>query len=691
MKIINKIFLLIILFLVVVGKDKVNAITYNGKIYDVYHPESGFTVFAEEKNRWMDYNSWIIKSSIDNKTYYCIDPTIALGVAPSGSYTYITGKNNIIGKANLTKAKYEKVSLIAYYGYGYRNDNIDHTSKKWYGITQVMIWRVMRPDLTWTFKDGRNGMPNNNLFKKEVEEINTLVVNHGKTPSFKDKKIKLLLGESITLTDTNQVFTNFSRVNVPKYVSLKENGNKITITAMKSGEESIKYSFRNGIANPIALLTSKDYQSIFTRGIITNLPNFGIKVEVTGGVLTLQKLDKVTEQNKASGEATLKGAVYEIYDENNNKIEQITTDSNGKGEIVLDYGKYTLKEIKAPEGYNLNDKIYNFEITKENPNITINVKDEVITGQIILNKEKGGTGEQFIKEANAVFEIINYQGKVIDKLTTNKDGFASTILPYGTYTFHQIKGDKNYLYAKDTKLTIDKDKIYELNLKNLKLSKLKITKTDSSTNKPLANALIEVYKENNTLIYQGVTNFKGILEVPNLEIGNYYIIEKKAPQYYRLNSQKILFKVTENGKLIEINLENTRKKGNLEITKIDSSTNKPLGNSLLEIYFKETKEKIYKGKTNSKGKIFLENISIGKYCIKEIKAPLGYSQLKEEICFEIKEENETVKINILNDKIINLPDTYLNDLPFLSIISFLIIISGVTILIYAKKSPKKHN
>ena len=54
----------LITFLTIIGIGKVEALTYQGKIYDVYHPDSGFTVFAEEKNRWMDYNSWIIKSSI---------------------------------------------------------------------------------------------------------------------------------------------------------------------------------------------------------------------------------------------------------------------------------------------------------------------------------------------------------------------------------------------------------------------------------------------------------------------------------------------------------------------------------------------------------------------------------------------------------------------------------------------------
>lgn len=686
MKKINRILFIVLTFvLAIIGIEKVNADTYNGRIYDVYHPESGFSVFAAESNGWMDYNSWMIKSSLDDRIYYCIDPAVALGSAPAGSFNIITGDNNIIGKSNLTKAKYEKVRLLAYYGYGYKNGTIAHTSKKWYGITQVMIWRVMRPDLTWTFKASRNGTPNNNLFKEEVAEMNKLVANHGKTSSFKDKKIKLLIGESITLTDTNNVLQNFSRVNNPKNVTVKENGNKLTITANKNGTEAINYNFRNGIANQVALLTSPTYQDVIIRGKPIDLPYFGIQVEVTGGTVNLQKIDATTNKNKAQGEATLKGAIYEIYDSNNNPVGQITTDENGQGKIILDYGKYSIKEIKAPKGYNLSDEVYEFEITKENINVNIEAKDQVITGKLLLTKTKGGAGESFTKEKNATFNILDSKDNVVETITTNKNGLAIALLPYGTYTIQQITGEENYVLSEDIKVSIKENKIYEVNIKNLKLSKLEFTKTDFSTDKPLPNTLIEIYKDDDSLIYQGRTDKNGKIEVPNLKIGKYYILEKEAPKYYRLNTEKMPFEITENGQIIKVTMQNKRKEGNLELIKIDSLTKKPLASSLIEIYFTETNEKVFKGKTDKDGKIFIEGLLAGNYCIYERKAPLGYELLNEPICLEIKEENETVKITIPNDKIINVPDTHLDKLPIIAILGITFIISGVTLLLYAKK------
>lgn len=686
MKKLSRTFLfLLIVFLTFGAVDEARAEVYNGKLYDVYHPNSGFTVFAEESNRWMDYNSWMIKSSIDSRIYYCIDPALALGEAPSGSFTYVTGEKNIIGKSNLTKEKYDKVRLLSYYGYNYKNGSIDHTSKKWYGITQVMIWRVMRPDLTWIFKADRYSTPDKNLYKEEVLEMNRLVANHGKVASFKDKSLKLLIGESVTLTDTNKVLENFFRVNALKYVSVSQSENKLVITANKQGKEAINYSFRNGIVNQIALLTSNAYQDILVRGILTDLPYFAINVEVTGGVVNLQKIDGSTNKKKAQGEATLKGAIYEVYDENNKIVGKITTDKNGQGKIILDYGKYKLKEINAPEGYNLSDEIYEFELNTENTEINLEVKDKVISGKVLLTKNKGGSGEKFSLEKGAVFEVLDSFGNVVEKLTTNENGTAEAVLPYGNYTIHQVKGSSGYVFVDDVKLEIRENKIYEVNINNLKLSKLEFTKTDKVTGKRLANTLIEVCKDDDTLIYTGKTNKNGIIEVSNLEIGKYYILEKEASKYYRLNKDRIYFEVNKNGQLIKINMKNERKKGTLEFYKIDSLTGEKLANVLIKIVSSENNKEVFKGKTDKNGKILVNNLEAGKYCIYEEKALRGYLKTDKSICFELENDDELVRVSMTNEKFIKVPNTYKNSINIVIVLGTISIIIGVIFVLHAKK------
>lgn len=689
MKKLSKIFLIILaLFMFFMSSNKVNAEVYKGKLYDVYHPDSGFTIFAEESNRWMDYNSWTIKSSIDSEIYYCIDPALALGEAPSGSFEYVVGDKNIIGKANLTKEKLEKIKMISYYGYSYKRGSIDHTSKKWYGITQVMIWRVMRPDLTWTFKENRNAKPDKNLYIEEVNEINKLIQEHEKIPSFSGTALKLLIGDSITLTDKNNVFEKFFRVNALKYVDVKENGNKLTITATKQGKETISYSFRNGIVNPFALFTSSKYQDIISRGKLDSFPHFDFKVEVTGGTLNLQKIDSSTLLEKAQGDATLKGAVYEIYDSSNKSAGKITTDDKGQGKIILDYGKYKIKEVKAPEGYKLSDEVYEFEINKDNTDITVKAKDQVITGKIVLTKKKGGAGENFSLEEGASFEFINSKGEVVQKIATNENGIITVNLPYGKYTIHQTTGESGYVLADDIKVNITENKTYEININNIKLSKLEFIKTDKKTGKRLSNTTVEIYKENDELIYTGTTDKNGMLEVPNLDIGKYYILEKNAHKYYKLNNEKIYFEVTEHGKVIKVNMENERNKGSLEFLKLDSITKKGLANVLIKIVSSETNKEVFKGKTDKDGKVFINNIDAGKYCIYEEKALKGYLKNNEPVCFEIKYDNELVKVSMTNEKLIEVPNTYKNEINALVVTGILLIVVGITFTIYEKRKKQ---
>ena len=76
---------------------------------------------------------------------YCIDPFVFFNTASS--------YDEVITPDNLTENQKEEISLIAYFGYGYKN----HTDKKWYAITQMMIWKVADPTGNFYFTDGLNG------------------------------------------------------------------------------------------------------------------------------------------------------------------------------------------------------------------------------------------------------------------------------------------------------------------------------------------------------------------------------------------------------------------------------------------------------------------------------------------------------------------------------------------------------
>lgn len=57
----------------------------------------------------------------------------------------------------MTEEEWEKISLIAYYGYGYFDSKVNHTDLKWYSVTQFMIWQVVPHGYDIYFTDKLDG------------------------------------------------------------------------------------------------------------------------------------------------------------------------------------------------------------------------------------------------------------------------------------------------------------------------------------------------------------------------------------------------------------------------------------------------------------------------------------------------------------------------------------------------------
>ena len=76
--------------------------------------------------------------------------------------------------ANITEEEWNKVLLISYYGYGYINNNVNHTDLKWYTITQFMIWQVIPHGYDIYFTDKLNGKKITK-YTSEIAEINSLI------------------------------------------------------------------------------------------------------------------------------------------------------------------------------------------------------------------------------------------------------------------------------------------------------------------------------------------------------------------------------------------------------------------------------------------------------------------------------------------------------------------------------------
>lgn len=177
---------------------------------------------------------------------------------------------------------------------------------------------------------------------------------------------------------------------------------------------------------------------------------------------------------------------------------------------------------------------------------------------------------------------------------------------------------------------------------------LQILKVDSETNKPIENVTFEISKENSERIGEYTTDKNGLIEIKNLEPGIVRVKEIKVDDKYILNEEEKKVSL-EWGKTAKIQIENSRKKGNLRIIKVDADNN--------EILLENVKFKLYDSNdnfvedvtTDAKGEAVIGNLNIGDYYLQEVETDEKYILNEEKIQVTVKWNEETT-VKIENEK-----------------------------------------
>ena len=301
---------------------------------------------------------------------------------------------------------------------------------------------------------------------------------------------------------------------------------------------------------------------------------------------------------------------------------------------------------------------------------------------------------------NATPIVLTEDGKT--EMFTDERGYACSIpIPYGRYIVRETTTPHNFMPVDDFIVTVTENsstpQVWRVLLDDEFKAKLKIVKQDDETKQPvlLANTEFKVYDLDakkyveqvttypNTVVHKSYfTDENGYLILPeSLKCGNYRIEEVRAPDGYTQNTQYVEIKVDKNtayqmdsvsgDAIITVTYENHPVKGKLVIHKSGETLKSfkkdfvyeeaSLEGAEFEIYAAEdiftpdhqvdeqgnrhviyAKDTLVKTvTTNKNGEAVIKDLPLGKYRVKETKAPAGFvlNPDSQEVAFIYKDQN----------------------------------------------------
>lgn len=339
-------------------------------------------------------------------------------------------------------------------------------------------------------------------------------------------------------------------------------------------------------------------------------------------------------------------------------VSEITTDENGYAETEPLYlGKYEVREIKAPEGYVLNNEPKDVELTYAGQEFevrdTVNTafENEYQSVRISLSKvmendklfgiygKDNYTSIRFglfaSENITAADGTVIPANGLISEVSLDEDMTAKfdVQIPFGRYYVKEISTDEHYILNGEKYLvnfeymgqdiqTVDIDCGQFVNL--LKRGRIEGHKVDDKS-EPLENAVFGLFTADcvkfsrDTAIMTAASDENGFFEFDDVPFGKYIVREIESPRGYILSDKEYAVSISDDGEVIEITAKN--KPVTVEISKRDVYGNELEGAKMQII---DSVGNIVDEWTSDGTNHIVSKLGAGEYVLKEIAAPDGY-------------------------------------------------------------------
>ena len=433
------------------------------------------------------------------------------------------------------------------------------------------------------------------------------------------------------------------------------------------------------------------------------------------GWIELNKVSADTSVTDGNDSYSLQGAEYGIYS-GGSLVETMTTDANGYAKSgQLKTGSYTVKEINASTGYEIDAAGYDVEVTAD-AGVTVSSKEQPSLGWIELTKS---TADAKITDQNENYSLEGaeyqlYRGEtLITTLTTDAEGSAKAEnLPLGDYTLKESRESKGYkldveahgvTVNANTGTNADVVEVPQSGWIELKKTTANANVSDSNSNYSLKGAEYGIYS-GGSLVETMTTDANGYAKSEAIGIGDYTIRELNASAGYAIDTEGHDVTVTdEQTSTVEVTEVPQNYLTDILVQKIDSETGEAKAQGAASLAGAEFTVKYYEAvsdtdpeadgkeavrtwilKTDENAQIKLDAehlvsgdafytdtkgnncLPIGTVTIQETKAPTGYFADEETFVIKLAEDGEIETIATVNTSTAS-EQIYRGDLEFVKV------------------------
>ena len=375
-------------------------------------------------------------------------------------------------------------------------------------------------------------------------------------------------------------------------------------------------------------------------------------------------------------------------------VDTVTTDETRLAESKPLYlGKYEVREITAPTGYVLNTEVHTAELVYAGQEVEITEtaadfynerqKAAVLLNKVLEQNERFGIGMN--GEITAVTfglfaaeDLTAADGSIIpadgllEIVSVDKNGHAvcKTDLPFGSYYLKELSTDGHYILS-DEKYPI----VFEYAGQDTALVDIKANSGAPIENKllygeihglkkdedgsGLAGALIGLFRADCTefttekAILTATSAEDGSFSFVRVPYGNWIVREIEAPTGFVLSEKTYPVTVDADGAVVEVEIENTRIRGTVQLTKLDRDyPDNKLTGAEFTVYRDSNGNKELDADDELVGTLTESGIGVyelsdllyGCYFVKETKAPDGFYLDENAYYFEITEDGTTVTV-----------------------------------------------